>query len=397
MSAVVVFAVFLLICTILKFLNVTSPPRPPRLLCSDSKFLELVLKYCPQLNETYVPVRLWGSSGHLQTIVHATVGRTYCPNVLPRRCAARQDDGATVTWDVYDPTGPSDLDEDYTIAVCPGIANSSESTYVRSLVSLACSLGYRCVVLNHLGVLPHLKLTSPRVFRYGESDELHLMLTKYTECWPDTRMVLVGFSMGANIVCKYLGELDRARPRNIVGAISICQGYDAVKSLQYMLEWHNLARIYLFSMTENMRSVILKHKEQLLTEEVKRRHNVDERRVLSAATLPELDEVYTRRISGFRSVEELYRNDSSVHYLPNITVPMIFINARDDPLVHPDMLSIPQEFVKKNKNALYIETEHGGHLGYYDGGFLLPRPVTWLDRTVLSLATALAHNQVKDG
>lgn len=52
---------------------------------------------------------------------------------------------------------------------------------------------------------------------------------------------------------------------------------------------------------------------------------------------------------------------------------------------------------EKNKNALYIETEHGGHLGYYDGGFLLPRPVTWLDRTVLSLATALAHNQAKDG
>lgn len=59
------------------------------------------------------------------------------------------------------------LAEDYTIAVCPGIANSSESTYVRALVSLACSQGYRCVVLNHLGVLPHLKVTSPRVFRYG--------------------------------------------------------------------------------------------------------------------------------------------------------------------------------------------------------------------------------------
>lgn len=47
-------------------------------------------------------------------------------------------------------------------------------------------------------------------------------------------------------------------------------------------------------MTENMRSVIIRHKEALLTEEVKRRYNVDERRVLSAATLPELDEVYTR-------------------------------------------------------------------------------------------------------
>lgn len=61
-----------------------------------------------------------------------------------------------------------------------------------------------------------------------------------------------------------------------------------------MLEWNNLARLYLFSMTENMRSVILRHKEALLTEEVKRRYNIDERRVLSAATLPELDEVYTR-------------------------------------------------------------------------------------------------------
>ena len=66
------------------------------------------------------------------------------------------------------------------------------------------------------------------------------------------------------------------------------------RSLQFLLEWHNLARLYLFSMTENMRSVIIRHKEALLTEEVKRRCNVDERRVLSAATLPELDEVYTR-------------------------------------------------------------------------------------------------------
>ncbi|XP_042223425.1 abhydrolase domain-containing protein 2-like isoform X2 [Homarus americanus] len=312
---------------------------------------------------------------------------------MPRRIAARQEDGATVTWDVYDPTGPSQFSEDYTIAVCPGIANSSESTYVRSLVSLTCSQGYRCVVLNHLGVLPHLKVTSPRIFRYGQTDELHLMLTKFVESHPDTKLLLVGFSMGGNIVTKYLGEMTRVRPDNIIGAIAICQGYDAVAGLKYLLEWHNLARIYLFSMTENMRSVIIKHKEALLTEEVKRKHNIDERRVMSAATLPELDEVYTRRIYGFRSVEELYRNDSSANYLHNVHVPIVFINARDDPLVHPDMLSIPQAFVKTHKNSLYIETEHGGHLGYYDGGYIIPRAVTWLDRTVVSLVTALVNNQ----
>ena len=39
---------------------------------------------------------------------------------------------------------------------------------MRALVSLASEQGYRCVVLNHLGVLPHVKVTSPRVFRYGK-------------------------------------------------------------------------------------------------------------------------------------------------------------------------------------------------------------------------------------
>jgi len=52
MSALVLFAVFLLAFSILKFLNITSPPRNPRIVCSDQKFKEIVLKYCPALLET---------------------------------------------------------------------------------------------------------------------------------------------------------------------------------------------------------------------------------------------------------------------------------------------------------------------------------------------------------
>ena len=55
----------------------------------------------------YIPVKLWGSNGHIQTIVHATLGRTYNPNVKARRVTAKMEDGATVTWDVYEPTGVS--------------------------------------------------------------------------------------------------------------------------------------------------------------------------------------------------------------------------------------------------------------------------------------------------
>lgn len=54
-----------------------------------------------------------------------------------------------------------------------------------------------------------------------------------------------------------------------------------------------------------------------------------------------------RRVYGFRSVDELYKADSSCNYLGNINVPIVFINSKDDPLVHPSLLSIPENYVGK--------------------------------------------------
>ena len=54
-----------------------------------------------------------------------------------------------------------------TLAICPGICNSSESVYIRRVVYHAQLEGFRVAVLNHLGVLKTLTLTSPRIFNYG--------------------------------------------------------------------------------------------------------------------------------------------------------------------------------------------------------------------------------------
>jgi len=390
MSALALCAVFLFIFSVIKFLHLTSPPRAPRVVCADSKFKQNVLKYCPQLLETLTPTRVWGRSGHLQTLVHATVGRTYVPCVRARRRCARQPDGATVTWDVYEPSQPPATDEVYTLAICPGIANSSESLYVRSLVALACSQGFRCLVLNHIGVLRSVRVTSARVFRYGDTSALRLMLSTFVASNPGARLLLVGFSMGANIVTKYLGER-LPRVPGIAGAVSVCQAYHASPTLSNLLGWSNLGRIYLFSMTENMRGVIVRNKDVLLTEEVCRKHNVDEKKVYTAATLPDLDEHYTRRVHGFRSVEELYRVDSSGNYLANVSVPIVFLNSKDDPLVPVDLLKVPEEAALTKPATMYVETAHGGHLGFYDGGIIRPENVTWLDRALVGVVTALAN------
>ena len=58
--------------------------------------------------------------------------------------------------------------DDITMVICPGIANHSEKQYIRTFVDYAQKNGYRCAVLNHLGALPNIELTSPRMFTYGK-------------------------------------------------------------------------------------------------------------------------------------------------------------------------------------------------------------------------------------
>ena len=62
--------------------------------------------------------------------------------------------------------------DDITMVICPGIGNHSEKHYIRTFVDYAQKDGYRCAVLNHLGALPNIELTSPRMFTYGEAKEL---------------------------------------------------------------------------------------------------------------------------------------------------------------------------------------------------------------------------------
>lgn len=58
--------------------------------------------------------------------------------------------------------------DDISIAICPGICNTSESIYVRTFVHWAQYHGYRCAVLNHVGALHNVPVTAPRIFSYGK-------------------------------------------------------------------------------------------------------------------------------------------------------------------------------------------------------------------------------------
>ncbi|EFX78964.1 hypothetical protein DAPPUDRAFT_305023 [Daphnia pulex] len=388
---IVAFIAFILLF-IFRILNIASQPKKPEILCKDKKFEALLKETAPELEQAYIPTRIWGFSGHIQTVMHSLIGRKKCPWPIGERVSLLLDDGATLTYDVYQPLDVHSSGEDVTLILCPGICNSSESIYIRTFVHHAQRKGFRCVAINHIGAMKSIKLTSHRIFSYGCTKDFHEMLVNLQENYFHSRMVLVGFSMGANIVTKYMGEKRPDMPKNIMGGISICQGYDALGAMQHMLLWSNFRRFYLYIMTENMKRVLMAHQQLVLSEDVKSRYQLCERSILSAATLPEFDDAYTRRVSGYDSINDLYTQSSCSLYLDNITIPLVFINAQDDPIIPEPLLSWPKQYAESRDRSAYILTSHGGHLGFYEGGLLKPNPVTWLDRTAVGIADAILRD-----
>merc|ERR550532_2137533 len=69
--------------------------------------------------------------------------------------------------------------------------------------------------------------------------------------------------------------------------------------MELLLEWKGFRRLYIYAMTENMKSIIRRWHNALFTEEIKKKLGITERQVYSSATLLELDDIYTRRLAGF--------------------------------------------------------------------------------------------------
>eukprot|EP00095_Tigriopus_kingsejongensis_P001679 maker-scaffold1518_size37722-snap-gene-0.14 protein:Tk01679 transcript:maker-scaffold1518_size37722-snap-gene-0.14-mRNA-1 annotation:"unknown" len=371
--------VALILCILFKILNVNNSPTKSLFYSANATFLEEILKHTPAITEP----------GHIQTIIQGVLSRMSCPLVNGQRYFFITPDHATVTYDLYQPLEKHTLSADFTLAICPGIANTSESVYIRRAVLQAQVQGYRVAVLNHVGALKNVPVTSPRIFSYGYTHDYDGMIQDIVKRFPGTKLICVGFSMGGNLVTKYLGE-KRTRPDCIVAGISACQGYDAVEAGKYLLLWENCRRLYLYAMTENLRLLLRNWQKVLLSEDFKREKGIQARDIWSAATLVELDEAYGRKVAGFSNVDDFYRDSSSLNYIDGLKVPMVFINAEDDPIVPRPLLNHMMEKIKNNDKILYIEQKYGGHLGFYEGGYIYPNAVTWLDRLVVNLSDSLA-------
>ena len=352
------------------------------------------------VKEKYVPTRLWGKSGHVQSLVHTFKGRVGAiPEDKSDRYEILASDGSIVSYDIFEPDHAamrlSDFSSSPMVLIVPGICNHAESRYIRAISFHLNAHGFRVAVYNHTGALKTVKLKRPRIFTYGYTDDLEEVVEHIRATQGVHKMVGLGISLGGNILMKYLGE-KVPRQDFFHFAISVCQGYDISEASIMFRDWENFRWLYNYGMTRNVLKVINQHKDDLAGQlNAERPHaEINWKDLFSARELREVDANFTLKMCDMEDMEEFYKYNSSSQFMDRISLPMLIINANDDPIVPETLHKYPRKLLEVNKNALFLRVPHGGHLGFFEGGFVIPNRVTWLDR-MLAEYIQVALNEIQ--
>ncbi|WP_427501044.1 hydrolase [Methylomonas sp. MED-D] len=310
----------------------------------------------------------WLNNRHLQTIYPALLRRVEAPIDLRReRLETPDGDFVDLDW-LYDrqPT--------LTILL-HGLAGSSRSGYIVGVQRRLHQLGIGSVALNFRGCGGEMNRLA-RCYHSGDTEDVDFLYHTLRRRLPDTALAAVGFSLGGNVLLKWLGE--RRDSIELCAAVAV--------SVPLMLNLcadrldRGLSRIY--------RDYLLRELKQYIV--AKRRHLHRLGRIEQAGLLDDLgdlapirsfweyDDRVVARLHGFSDAHDYYRRSSSRQFLGHIGVPTLILQAEDDPFMTPAVLPAAAELAS---GVTLQVCGGGGHVGFV-GGRLPWRPAFWLEQRI---------------
>ncbi|KDR69701.1 hypothetical protein GALMADRAFT_40987, partial [Galerina marginata CBS 339.88] len=328
----------------------------------------------------------WLSNGHLQTLYCIFGNFTGVDRMCYNRTYLHLRDGGTLGID-FAPIDHVTLKKDTPIIIIQhGLTGGSYEAYIRAVLSRACApvkeggLGYRAAVINFRGCAG-VPITSPRLYTAGHTDDTYLALLHISQEYPDAPLLGLGFSLGANILTRYLAE-EGVRSR-VHSACALACPWDLRQNNEGLLASFVGKHIYAKGMGSNILKLLKYHSAPFFED---LGHCVakaaKEALKLRNPTLESYDETFTRIAGGtgppfpFESAEAYYIWSSSHHVIDKITVPFLAINSSDDPIVR----HVPMDG-GGNGLVIMVLTQGGGHLGWFQqGSHFLER---WTTKPVL--------------
>jgi hypothetical protein len=261
-----------------------------------------------------------------------------------------------------------------TVLVLHGLEGSARAVYVRCMLRRLQSIGWNCVAMEFRGCSDALN-HAPRLYHSGETADLDFVVQYLLHTREISSLYVLGFSLGGNIIAKWLGEVGSDAP--VRGAAVLSPPFDLRGSAAKIEDslFGAYTRYFLRSL---VRRAIAKHRQHP--------GRIDIERVIRARTIIEFDTHATAPLHGFRDAFDYYDQSSCIRFLPLVRVPTLLLAAQDDPYTPYE--TIPFETANRSPWIVPQFPRYGGHLGFVAGWWPL-RPRFWAEDQTLRFFTGL--------
>lgn len=283
------------------------------------------------------------------------------------------EDGGTVALDWRTGNDRESSDSDVVI-IHHGLCGHSQSSYVRSMVAELEQQGFYVVVFVARGC-GRLKLTTPETFTASRTADFKAVIQHVQNCCAGREIHSVGFSLGAGLLLKYLGE--NGENALLKSAVAISPSFDFHKKTSLFLPFSMIAVKGLIKYVKEHGDFLRNHPSSLLDwDSMVRSKTIYEFDQAAIVGRHRNDDPPTRYLH-FPSVEEYYSKSSCIHVAHNITIPTLALCAEDDPVC--SIQGAPTSHDQIGTGLSVVKVKHGGHVGFGDSPFML-HPTFFCDR-----------------
>jgi len=301
----------------------------------------------------------WLPNSHLQTLWPA-ICRSEIKNLLLRRERLELPDGdfLDLDWCAQNQSGPI-------VLILHGFEGSIHSHYSKGMLQAIQQQGWRGVFMHFRGCSDEPNRL-PRGYHSGETNDVDYVVKILRKREPDTNIAAIGYSLGGNVLLKWLGETGGENP--LKAAVSVSVPFDLHKASERIDK--GFSRFYQWYLVRGAR-------ERLIHKFEKGEAPFDVASLSHVTEIRELDKKYTVPMHGFSSVDEYYTASSSRQYLHSINVPTLLLQSKDDPFMTEAVIPEPNEL---SPSVILEVTETGGHVGFVSGSFW--HPEYWLEKRI---------------
>src|SRR5580698_6417289 len=292
--------------------------------------------------------RRWLRGGHVQTLASFLIQRRIrVPH--PEERLIEVEPGVKVLCHCH---WQPDRARALTIIIVHGLEGSSESQYMLGITEKALALGMNVIRYNQRNC-GGTDALAPVLYHSGLSNDVAVVAREIIAQDGVSRLALVGFSMGGNIILKLAGEWGSQAPPQLRAVAVCCPAVDLATSADALHEPSN--RIYETYFLWALRRRMLQ-KARLFP------GHFDVSRLRGIRSLREFDDKVTAHYCGFTGVDDYYDRASAVHVLDRIAVPTLVVYAANDPFVR--ITAETRRKISLNPNITFVETNDGGHCAF---------------------------------